>query len=299
MSKKILVTGASGFIGIHLCKYLTLNGHNVCALTHKEEDIFLADKQVAVDLQDEKRLFEVLNNYQPDVIVHLAAIASPIHGNIPDLYKINLCGTENLFKAAIACLPPQTRVILASTAGVYGLQKSEFLSEELPFNPMNHYSISKMDTEILSRQYADQLSIQIIRPFNIIGSGQNKIFLIPKLVDSFKNKASKIDLGNIDAVRDYVDIDYCVNVINNLIFSSEVIQPAINICSGLGYSCRDIINALEDLTGQHPEIEVSDQFVRKNEIWRLVGDTTRLRNLMGASSAPLPLTTVLNQMLYL
>ena len=298
MSKKILVTGASGFIGMHLCKYLILNGHNVCALTHKKTETFIAEKQVAVDFQDKQGLVDVLESYQPDVIVHLAAIASPVHGNITDLYKVNLCGTENLLQAAIACLPAQTKVILASTAGVYGVQKSEFLSEELPFNPMNHYSISKMDTEVLCRQYADLLSIQIIRPFNVIGKGQNKMFLVPKLVDSFRNKAPKIVLGNIDAVRDYVDIDYCINVISSLIFRDEIIQPAVNICSGLGYSGRDIINILTDITDLHPDIEVSDQFVRKNEIWRLVGDTTRLRNLMGVSNAPLPLCTVLNQMLH-
>ena len=299
MSKRILVTGASGFIGVNLCRYLIHNGHNVCALTHRETDLFMPNEQVPVDLQDEQKLFEVLSNYQPDVIVHLAAIASPIHGIIPDLYKVNLCGTENLLNAAVACLPASTRIILASTAGVYGVQKAKYLSEELPLNPMNHYSISKMDTEILSRQYADSLNIQIIRPFNIIGKGQNKVFLIPKLVDSFKNKTHKIVLGNIDAVRDYVDIDYCVRVIYALISTDETIVPALNICSGLGYSCRDIISILEEITDQHPEIEVSDQFVRKNEIWRLVGDTTNIKRLMGDFSNPLPLRTVLSQMLSL
>lgn len=299
MSKKILVTGASGFIGTHLCEYLILNGHDVCALTHKKTDLFMPEQQISVDIEDEKGLSEALENFQPDVIVHLAAIASPIHGNILDLYRVNLCGTENLFKAADACLPSSTKIILASTAGVYGAQKSEHLSEELPFNPTNHYSISKMNTEILSRQYADSLNIQIIRPFNIVGRGQSNMFLIPKLVESFRSKNSKIVLGNIDAVRDYVDIDYCIQVISKLIFSDKLILPAINICSGQGYSCRDVINTLEELTDQHPEIEVSDQFIRKNEIWRLVGDATLLNNFMGGSCTPLSLKTVLKQMLSL
>lgn len=249
-----------------------------------------------VDLNDFDGLQKVINDYQPDAIVHLAAIASPVYGDVPAIYKVNVCGTENLLQAA-CCLPEGTRFILISTAGVYGSQTEPYLHEELRYNPVNHYSYSKMVTEVLSRQYADHLSIQIVRPFNIIGKGQNASFLIPKLVEAFRNRVPSIKMGNMEPIRDFVSVDFCTKVLYDLIFIEKVIEPALNICTGKGHSCKDVIAMLEELTGYHMQVEVSNDFVRKNEIWSLVGDKTRLESLTQNTYQSEDLKEILRDML--
>jgi len=249
-----------------------------------------------IDLNNLNGLQTLMDEYRPDAIVHLAAIASPVYGDVPTIYKVNVCGTENLLNAANS-LSQGTRFILISTAGVYGCQEEALLHEELRFNPVNHYSYSKMVTEVLSRQYTDHLSIQIVRPFNIIGKGQNRNFLIPKLVQAFRDRNPQIKMGNMDAVRDFVSVEFCSQVLFDLIFADETIQPAVNICTGKGHSCKDVVHMLEELTGHHPVIEVSNDFVRKNEIWSLVGDRTRLDSLTKGNYESADLKTILTEML--
>ena len=187
--------------------------------------------------------------------------------------------------------------MLISTAGVYGAQEEPYLHEEYPFNPLNHYSYSKMITEVMSRQYADRLSIQIVRPFNIVGRGQNENFLIPKLVKAFRERVPQLKMGNLDAVRDFVSVDFCVQVLYDLLFAEKTIQPALNICTGCGNSCRDVLNLLQELTGYCPEIVVSEDFVRSNEIWSLVGDTHRLDAMVQGRYKSPALRDILKDML--
>lgn len=296
MKKKILLTGGNGFIGTKLCKLLQERGHDFLVLTNRETEFFMPECLKQVDLNDAQALQQAVSEYRPDAIAHLAAIASPVYGDVPAIYRVNVCGTENLLNAA-CCLPEQTRVVLISTAGVYGAQEEPYLHEALPFNPLNHYSYSKMITEVMSRQYADRLSIQIVRPFNIVGRGQNENFLIPKLVKAFRERVPQLKMGNLDAVRDFVSVDFCVQVLYDLLFAEKTIQPALNICTGCGNSCRDVLNLLEELTGYCPEIVVSEDFVRSNEIWSLVGDTHRLDAMVQGRYKSPALRDILKDML--
>ena len=249
------------------------------------------------DILDTHSLETVMEAFCPDVVVHLAAIASPVHQNVLEVYNVNVVGTENLLTAVKKCLPAGTRVILASTAGVYGNQQASLLSEDMSFNPVNHYSYSKMVMEFLSRQYADTLDICIIRPFNIIGIGQKENFFIPKLVKYFSQRTPEIFLGNLKAVRDYVSVELCAETIMALVKTVGAIPPVLNICSGVGHSCEDIVHILEGLTGHYPKVHSSAEFTRNNEIWRLVGDPTHLKNMIDGKYAIEPIAAILKTML--
>lgn len=297
MKKRVLVTGGNGFIGTHLCKKLQERNYDFRVLTQKKTAFFAPEKIIVIDLLDAEGIKEILCEYKPDAIVHLAAIASPAFSDSGILYRINVCGTENLLQAAKAYLPEHTKLILISTAGVYGNQNVRFLHEDLSFNPVNHYSFSKMIVEYLSRQYTDWLDIQIVRPFNIIGVGQMPTFLIPKLVDCFRERVPVLKMGNMDAIRDYVSVDFCTEVLIDLMESESIICPAINICSGKGYSCREIVEILEEMTGHYPQIQTSPELVRTNEIWRLVGDTSRLYTFTQEKYKSLELRSIIEQML--
>ena len=277
--KKILITGGTGFIGKQIIRKCLENGLDYlsCGVDVTSED----EHSRFCDITDIESVKSVISAYMPDGIIHLAAIAAPVHKDVSQIYKVNVLGTENMLSAAAELLPQKTRFILISTAGVYGNQETEKYNEELNFNPVNHYSCSKMVTEIISRQYKDRLNISIVRPFNIIGAGQVSTFLVPKLVKAFSEKQPELVLGNLKAIRDFVPCELCAETMLKLCLCEENAPDVLNICSGVGHSCEDVIKTLEDITGHHPNIVSTSEFIRQNEIWRMVGDPTRLSEFLG------------------
>ncbi len=274
--KKVLVTGASGFIGKYLLKELELEHAEYLAVDVKAIDGVPKDMQEQVSLLERERVNDVIKRYNPDVVIHLAAIASVTHENVGEIYNVNVCGTDNLLTALQENQKAKTRVILISTAGVYGNQNVDEYDESLPFNPANHYSYSKMVTEYLSRQFKEDLDIVIVRPFNIIGAGQSEKFLIPKLVKHFADRSPKILVGNISSFRDYVDVEYCARILTKLALTEKVEFNTLNICSGTPCSGEMVIHLLEEITGFKPVVEVSSEFVRKNEVWKMIGNPKRV-----------------------
>lgn len=293
---KILVTGGSGFIGRYLCRDLQKNDIDFFTLSSSPCPSEFEEKSKIVELQDYELLFKVINDYEPDTIIHLAAIASPVHDDIIQIYKVNVCGTENLLKAA-ANLRVPPKIILISTAGVYGNHSEPLLNESTNFNPANHYCYSKMVTEVMSRQYTDIMDICILRPFNVIGSGQSENFLIPKLVKAFSNKDTHIKLGNLNAVRDYVSVEFCSRFITDLAIGNLKFEPIINICTGIGHSCKDVFNILVEISGYEPKIITEDNLIRKNEVWNLVGNPSLINSVIGGRYKSPSLEDILTSML--
>jgi len=276
---RVFVTGGSGFIGHYLINELKERGAKVLGTSIEKQRQDL----IPVPLSDKEKLVHVLEEFRPDWIVHLAAIALVTHGDIKQIYAVNVLGSENLFEAVLASKIKRPTMLLASTAGVYGNQNVEFLSEDLAYQPSNHYSYSKMVMEMLAKQYADDLKIHIVRPFNIIGTGQAESFLIPKIVRHFVDRAPELKLGNINTVRDYVDVHRCAWMLAELMSKDHEDPFTVNLCSGRGWTGYDVLDCLTEISGYRPGIEVSDSFVRKNEVWRLVGDNRRLHDLLQAN----------------
>lgn len=283
--KKILITGASGFIGKYVLKKIKDNDLDFLAIDAQKVLDVSSENQRVISLLDKENLGEVIKLYKPNVIVHLAAIALVTHKNTGEIYNVNVQGTENLLESAQNYCDKNTRVILASTAGVYGNQNVDKYGENLTYNPANHYSYSKMITEYISKQYKEDLDIVTIRPFNIIGVGQSEKFLVPKLVEHFADRKEKLSVGNISSFRDYVDVEYCAEVIMELISRKKLDFDILNICSGIPTNGEMIIQLLQEITDFKPEIEISSDFVRKNEVWRMIGDTTRLWEFMNGKKS--------------
>ena len=284
--KRVLITGASGFIGQFVLKEMLKNEDiDFFAIDTRKIPNISTEKQELVSLLDKEKLMEIIKRYKPNIIIHLAAIALVTHDNVGEIYNVNVQGTENLLEVTQEYCDKATRVILASTAGVYGNQKVEKYKEDLPYNPANNYSYSKMITEYLGKRYKDDLEIVTIRPFNIIGVGQSENFLIPKLVEHFANRKEKLSVGNISSFRDYVDVEYCAEVIMELVLREKIDFDILNICSGIPTSGEMILQLLQEMTSFKPEIEISKNFVRKNEVWRMIGDTTRLSEFMNGKKS--------------
>ena len=126
-----------------------------------------------------------------------------------------------------------------------------------------------------AKAYKDDLDIKIIRPFNMIGVGQTENFLVPKLVKAFVSKQPILAVGNMETYRDFVDINFAAKIFCKAALDKEMTEDILNICAGHGTRGKDILDILKELTGYSPEIQVNSQFLRKNEIMRLVGDPTK------------------------
>lgn len=299
MAAKVLVTGASGFIGGSLVQNLCSSGVEVLALCrqHTLATNIEGLRTCYINLTDKEGLEKELCAFQPDAIVHLAAIASPAHGDIEELYSVNVHGTECLLDAIKKCCHQGTRVVLASTAGVYGNVLREEVVEEETFAPLNHYSMSKVAMELLSKWYSDSLDIKIVRPFNIIGAGQKEAFLIPKLVKAFATRQSVLKVGNLNTERDYVDVSLASGVFAKVAMTGMLEERVFNLCSGVGTTGQQILDHLRELTGFEPKIEVDRAFLRKNEVMRIVGNPSRMNALLGNTSSKTSIRTILASML--
>jgi nucleoside-diphosphate-sugar epimerase len=274
--KKVLITGIDSFTGKHLSKLLASFNYEIfgTSLFKTRENVFKCD------IRKKDEIKNVLLSIKPDFFIHLAGISFPAHGNNEDFYSINTIGVTNILDSFLELGTNLEKIVLASSATVYGNQGLELLDESLIPSPSNHYGASKFAMECLAKNYFDKLPIIIARPFNYTGIGQAKHFLVPKIVEHFKDKKEFIELGNIDIIREFNDIEYVCEVYKRFI-ESDFDSQILNVCSNRGIRLLDILQEMESLTGHKIEIKVDEKFIRKNEIKRLTGSIDKLYNLIG------------------
>ena len=143
--------------------------------------------------------------------------------------------------------------------------------------------------------WADRLPLLITRPFNYTGVGQETRYLIAKIVDHFRRRASVIELGNLDIARDFSDVRAVAAAYGDLL-ASDAQSETVNICSGTSYTLRDIIALCETISGHRIDVTVNPAFVRANDVKTLSGDPTRLQRLIPQWRA-IPLEDTLRWML--
>ena len=262
----MLVTGADGFTGVHFVKQAREAGYEVFE--------FNADLTNPVAVQNQ------VNTAEPDVVVHLAAISFVGHDKACAFYDVNVIGTLNLLDALLKLPNLPKRVLLASSANVYGNCEQSPISELQMAAPLNHYAMSKLAMEHLAKTYADRLPLFFVRPFNYTGPGQVESFVIPKLIAQFKRRASTVELGNLTVEREYNDVRMVTDAYLKLLDKAAV-GETYNICSGKTYTLHQVIDALVELTGHQISVAVNPAFVRANELHRLCGDTSKLNKTIG------------------
>jgi len=267
--KKILITGINSFTGKHLEKYLKEKNFEVVGTTSK-----------TCDITNKEDIVNVLNKFKPNFIIHLAGISFAAHKNNEDFYKINTIGTTNLLDAILQTNLKVEKIILSSSATVYGNQGKEVLDESLCPKPANHYGASKYSMECLASGYFDKLPIIITRPFNYTGLGQAQHFLIPKIVSHFKDNKKEIELGNLDVKREFNDVNFVCEVYSKLLITKEKSQ-IVNIASQNPIALLDVIKLMNKISGYEIKVLVNPAFVRKDEIKILCGSSKKLFDLIG------------------
>ena len=282
--QKILLTGANGFTGRWFTAMGKDAGHDIVALN--------------ADLMGDTLEAEVLK-LNPDSVVHLAGISFVASEDQEAFYRVHALGTSRLLEALIKLPRPPKKVLLASSATVYGNFSNVQSLENQTLEPIDHYAISKVAMEEMAKTFFHQLPIVIMRPFNYTGPGQKPNFLIPKLITHFAEKKGSIELGNLNIEREFNSVTMICAADFGLLQFGEP-DEIYNVSSGQAYSLQFIIDILIKLTGHTPQIRVNPAFVRASEVHRMCGNPQKLISLLQAHGVLLPtisLESTLQEML--
>jgi nucleoside-diphosphate-sugar epimerase len=287
--KRALITGLAGFTGHYMALELAAAGYRVFGTTMPTEAAGIATAcdpadVFAVDLCDRAAVQAMIEQVQPDVVVHLAGIAFVAHANVELMYQVNIVASRNLLEA-LATVPHRPgAVLLASSANIYGNADVAFIDEAAAPAPVNDYAVSKLAMEYMARLWMDRLPIILARPFNYTGVGQSENFLLPKIVSHFRRGKREIELGNLAVARDFSDVRSVVRSYRCLLqFAPAVPQSnlAFNICSGQSTSLRSVIAMMEKIAGYQITVKVNQAFVRANDALTLTGSRAKLDQAIG------------------
>ena len=261
---RIALTGANGFTGRYVEKALAARGIECVHL--------------AADLTDKDAVDAAVAATSFDRLIHLAARAFVNAADWMAFYEVNELGTFHLLDA-VAREQPGSRCIVVSSAQVYGMGAEGLVGEDADTRPANHYAVSKLAMEHGASLWRDRLEIVVTRPFNYTGVGQHTDYLVPKIVDHFRRRADRIELGNLFVKRDFGDVRSVADAYVGLALV-DTPPSLVNVCTGVVHSINDIIERLSAISGHSIEIGVNPRFVRANDVAILGGDVSCLRSVL-------------------
>lgn len=288
---KLLLTGANGFVGQHLISALGQD-YQVVGIVHNS-DLHNREsvRYESGNILDRGFLEDLIKKYQPDSIIHLAAIAPTWTQDPENIFKINLIGTLNLYLAVDAQKKASgidPKIIYVSSAEAYGKTISpEKIDEESPFFPANYYGTSKVAADRLSYQMSQsaKLRITIVRPFNHTGPGQQKGFFVPdmasQIVELEKSDGNELMVGNLESIRDISDVRDIVAGYKLLLELNCTPGEAFNLCSGTGVRMKDILDKLILMAKKKIEITEDPKRMRPSEVPITVGNNSKFKALTG------------------
>ena len=288
MKKRILITGADGFIGSHLTEILLEQGNHVRALAYYNsfnywgwlEDIPAHPNLEIVtgDVRDSHFVKHIMQEI--DVVFHLAAlIAIPYSYHAPDSYvDTNIRGTLNVCQAAREL--GGIRVIHTSTSEVYGTAQYVPIDEKHPKQPQSPYSASKIGADAMAMSFynAFNLPVTVARPFNTYGPRQSARAIIPTIITQIAAGMKEINLGDLTPTRDFNFVKDTARGFLAIAGCDETIGKEINIASNTEISMADTLNMIRDLMQSDVKFITDEQRLRpeNSEVFRLKGDNSMI-----------------------
>ena len=293
--KKVLVTGADGFIGSHLTEYLVKAGADVRAfvyynsfnswgwLDEVDEHVKQSLDVFSGDIRDSHGVRTAMKDC--DVVMHLAAlIAIPYSYHSPDTYvDTNVKGTLNVVQAARDL--GTERVVHTSTSEVYGTARFVPISEEHPLQGQSPYSASKIGADQMAQSFFSSFSTPVatIRPFNTYGPRQSARAVIPTIITQVASGARQIKLGAMHPTRDF---NYVQDTVRGFVAVAEcdgAVGQVVNVGSNYEVSVGDTARLIAELMGREVEFTSDEQRMRPqgSEVERLWADNTLARELTG------------------
>jgi GDP-4-dehydro-6-deoxy-D-mannose reductase len=287
---RVLVTGANGFVGRHLCAALQTRGHIVIRAGRPQSD----GDELPLDLQDDLNVRAVVDIAYPDAVAHLAAQAS-VPASIADpwhTHDVNAGGTLRLLEAVRAARPAGVsgpRILVAGSADVYGAQPiaAHPLTEAVRPHPANPYAASKVAAEAYAREAvaAYGMDVVVTRAFNHIGPGQDARFAVPSFALQLARIAAGGDplllVGNLDAERDFLDVRDVVAAYVLLLERNGDAGEVYNVAGGRGVTLKEMLRQLVTIARVGVEIREDPSLLRPSDMPKMVGDASKLRAATG------------------
>ncbi len=295
VAKRILVTGADGFIGSHLTEELVKSGADVRAFSYynsfntwgwldtlpenikNELDVFCGD------IRDPNGVRTAMDGC--DVVYHLAAlIAIPFSYHSPDSYvDTNIKGTLNVLQAARDL--GVSRLLVTSTSEVYGTAQYVPIDEKHPYQGQSPYSATKIGADRLAESFyrAFGTPVTIVRPFNTYGPRQSARAVIPTIITQLLGGAQSIKLGSLTPTRDFNYVKDTAAGFMALASCKQAVGQEVNIATGVEISIGELANELIAQLNPQATIVCDEQRLRpeKSEVNRLLGDNTKIKALTG------------------
>jgi GDP-4-dehydro-6-deoxy-D-mannose reductase len=295
--KKALITGVSGFAGSFLAEHIFSREEYTIAgtyLTEKSlENItpFASKLELhKVDLQNSEATTNLIAKVSPDVVFHLAALASAAESfNNPAAFIHNNLSAQINILEGIRQAKLSPRILIVSSAEVYGnVSKKDLpINEKVPFAPVNPYAVSKVSQDALAQQYyfSYKLPIIRIRPFNHIGPRQAPAFAVAsfakKIAEIEAGKMSRVlKVGNLSAKRDFTDVR---DIVRGYLLLLEKGRPGevYNIGSGKSYEMSWILNKLLSFSKENIKVETDEALLRPVDVPELICDNSKIKNETG------------------
>lgn len=292
-AKKVLVTGADGFIGSHLVEALLAKGCDVRAFVYYNSfnswgwldtlppDVIRGLDVFSGDIRDPNGVFEAMKGC--DVVFHLAAlIAIPFSYHSPDSYvDTNIKGTLNVLQAARRL--GTERVLITSTSEVYGTAQYAPIDEKHPFQGQSPYSATKIGADRLAESFyrSFETPVVIVRPFNTYGPRQSARAVIPTIITQLLLGQTELRLGSLTPTRDFNYVKDTAQGFIALAESDATIGQEINIATGVEHTIGDVANVLISELNPDATIVTDEQRLRPDasEVFRLMGDNTKITTL--------------------
>jgi len=302
---RVLLTGASGFVGGHLRRTLSARGASVIGLG-KEAGSPSAELEAwfMADLEDPKAVTEVMRSVRPDAVAHLAGQASAGQSFLAfeETFRANVLGTWHLLEA-IRSSALHARVLVVGSGESYGPQPEGVrTSEDTPFQPVSPYAFSKVAAEAIAGAFArvHHLDVVCTRSFSHTGPGQTARFALPSWAQQIAGIESSgapgvLRVGNLEVTRDLLDVRDVVEAYTRLL-EVGVRGEVYNVCRGEGVRLGDVARALTSMARVPVRVEVDPARVRAADVPYLVGDPGKIEKATGWRAAR-PLKRMLEDVL--
>ena len=295
VGKKILVTGADGFIGSHLVESLVSNGYDVRAfvmynsfnswgwLDQSSSETQASIDVIAGDIRDPYGVTKAMEGC--DVVLHLAALISiPFSYEAPDAYvSTNINGTLNVLQAARK-LGTQ-RVVCTSTSETYGTAQFVPITESHPMNGQSPYAATKIGADQLALSFYQSfdLPVTVLRPFNTYGPRQSARAVIPTIISQISKGARQIELGSLEPTRDFTFVRDTAKGFMQAAACDKALGQAVNIGSGFEISIEETAELICKVMNADVEIRQDPRRLRppKSEVERLFAGVDLAKELFG------------------
>ncbi|UCB56944.1 MAG: SDR family NAD(P)-dependent oxidoreductase [Candidatus Omnitrophota bacterium] len=282
--KKVLVTGATGFIGSHLVKKLVSTGSNVHIFARRNSKFWRIDDIASkihvhtIDLNESSKLHREVLDIRPDIVYHLAAYGVNYNEREPQLlFNTNVSATVSLLEALSEC--NVSKLLIAGSCFEYG-NISGSIDEGMPLDPVNLYGVSKaaeaMVTKIIAKKYG--IPYIVCRPFGVYGPYESPNRIIPYVLLSIMDgKPLKLTGGK--QLRDYTYVEDIAEAFIKA-SASKAENQIINICSGIPIELKKLVNKAIEVAGVEPDIEWGALSYRPDETLSLVGDNLSAKTIL-------------------